>query len=213
MGIWEVLLLSVALSMDACTVAMTNGMTERKLSVKKALLIALFFGAFQMAMPIVGYFITGVVANAFMSTFEKISAWVSFALLAFLGGKMLFEGIKELLEKRKSKEGCGCGNGEVALAEERSGLTLGKLTLQAIATSIDALAVGVTLQMAAISPIGLALGVWGATGAIGIVTFALSFAAVYIGKAIGDKLSDKAGLLGGIVLIGIGLKLLLEGLL
>ena len=88
-----------------------------------------------------------------------------------------------------------------------------QLTIQAVATSIDALAVGVTLQMAAISETGLALGVWGATGVIGIVTLGLSVAAVYIGKKMGNKLADKAGLFGGIVLLAIGIKLLIEGLL
>ena len=88
-----------------------------------------------------------------------------------------------------------------------------ELFLQAIATSIDALAVGVTLKMAAISDAGLALGVWGATGVIGVVTLGLSIAAVYIGKKVGNKLADKAGLLGGIVLLGIGIKLLIEGLI
>jgi putative Mn2+ efflux pump MntP len=82
--------------------------------------------------------------------------------------------------------------------------------LQALATSIDALAVGVTLQMAALSPAGLALGAWGATGVIGVITLGLSVGAVYIGKAIGDKLADKAGLFGGVVLVAIGLKILIE---
>ena len=91
-------------------------------------------------------------------------------------------------------------------------LSLGKLILQAIATSIDALAVGVTLQMAAISQ-GLVLGAWGSTLTIGVTTFILSTGAVYIGKAIGDKLADKASFFGGLVLVAIGLKILLEGIL
>ncbi len=212
MGIIEILLLSVALAMDACTVAMTNGMTDGKMPMKKALLIGFLFGAFQMAMPLIGYYVTGIVADAFMDAFEKIAAFVSFALLAFLGGRMLWEAAKEMQYKKRAlvknetqTEGvCPC------LTEK---LTLGKLLLQAVATSIDALAVGVTLQMAAISPAGLALGAWGATGAIGIVTFALSFGAVYVGKAIGDRLADKAGLFGGAVLVLIGLKLFIEGIL
>ena len=92
-------------------------------------------------------------------------------------------------------------------------MTIKKLSLQAIATSIDALAVGVTLQMATLTETGLAGGVWGATAIIGVVTLALSFGAVYVGKAIGDKLADKAGLFGGLVLLGIGIKILIEGLL
>ncbi len=216
MNFWAILLLSVALSMDACTVAMTNGMTESKMSVKKALLIGLFFGAFQMAMPIIGYFITGIFADAFMETFEKISAWISFILLGFLGGKMLWESIRETVCKRRAQKALESGDlsqteGVCPCSIQK--LTLGKLTVQAIATSIDALAVGVTLQMASISGAGLWGGVWGSTGMIGIMTFGLSVGAVYVGKAIGDKLADKAGLFGGIVLVGIGLKLLLEGLL
>ena len=211
MGTWEILLLAVALSMDACAVAMTNGMTDPKMPTKKALLIGLFFGFFQFLMPLIGYFITGVIANAFLGTFEKISAWVSFALLAFLGGKMLIEGVKEWKEKKQVQNPDLCET-TGACPCSKPKLTVGKLFLQAIATSIDALAVGVTLQMAAISS-GLPMGAFGSTGLIGVVTLGLSFGAVYIGKAIGDKLSDKAGILGGLVLLGIGIKILIEGLL
>ena len=208
MAVWEVLLMSVALAMDACAVAMTNGMCDVKMPKRKALIIGVFFGFFQFLMPLLGYFITGAVANAFVDVFEKLSAWISFALLAFLGGKMVWEGVQEWREKNRQK-----GETTGACPYPRQQLTLQKLTLQAIATSIDALAVGVTLQMAAISPAGLALGVWGATATIGVVTFALAFISVFIGKAIGDKLADKAGLFGGLVLLGIGIKILLEGLL
>ena len=212
MQTWEVFLLAAALSMDACAVAMTNGMTESKMPVKKALLIGVLFGFFQFLMPVIGYFITALIANAFMDTFEKISAWISFALLAFLGGKMIIEGVKEWREKKHTQNADLCET-TGACPCSKPKLSLGKLLLQAIATSIDALAVGVTLKMAAISTLGLKVGVWGATGIIGVITLAFSFAAVYIGKAIGDKLSDKAGLLGGFVLLGIGIKILIEGLL
>lgn len=201
MAFWEILLLSVALAMDACAVAMTDGMTDSKMPLRRQTLIGVFFGFFQFLMPLIGFYITGLLAEAFLETFESISAWISFALLAFLGGKMLAESIKDARVCRLTEDGkCDC--------TER--LTLGKLTVQAIATSIDALAVGVTLQMASISPQGLALGAWGATLTIGITTFILSFIAVSIGKLIGDKLACKAGLFGGIVLIGIGLKILIE---
>lgn len=201
--------MSVALAMDACAVAMTNGMCDVKMPVKKALLIGIFFGFFQFLMPLIGYFITGIIADAFLDVFEKISAWVSFGLLAVLGGKMVWEGVSEWIERKKEEN----TQTVAACPYPRQELTLKKLTVQAIATSIDALAVGVTLQMAAISSTGLAGGVWGATGMIGIVTFALSFGAVYVGKVIGDKLADKAGLFGGLVLLGIGIKILIEGLL
>lgn len=214
MGIWEVLLLGLAVSMDASAVAMTNGMTEPKMRLWKALLIGVFFGAFQFLMPVIGYFITGVVANAFLDAFEKISAWVSFGLLAFLGGKMLREGI-EALKNAKNTDGCencqsvGAGT---RLTPEKTGLGLGKLTLQAVATSIDALAVGVSLMMEKISR-GLVLGVWGTTGVIGVCTLVLSFVSVYIGKLMGDKLADKAEIFGGGVLLAIGLKILIESFL
>ena len=209
MQVWEILLLAVALSMDACAVAMTNGMCDAKMSVKKAVLIGVFFGIFQMMMPVIGYFISGIVADAFLGTFEKISAWVSFGLLAFLGGKMLVENIVEMVKaKREGKDANAC---PVEKGKKKPWLL--ELTVQAVATSIDALAVGVTLKMAAISETGLALGVWGATGVIGAVTLALSVAAVYVGKKVGNKLADKAGLLGCIVLLGIGIKILIEGLI
>ena len=201
--------MAVALAMDACAVAMTNGMCDIKMPVRKALLIGVFFGFFQFLMPVIGYFITGVVADAFLSVFEKISAWISFGLLAILGGKMVWESIEEWKERKNAEKDEMAG----VCPYPRQVLTVKKLTVQAIATSIDALAVGVTLQMATLSPTGLAWGVWGATGVIGVVTLGLSFGAVYVGKATGDKLADKAGLFGGLVLLGIGIKILIEGLL
>lgn len=198
---YEVLLLSVALAMDACAVGMTNGMTEKHLPLKKQALIGATFGFFQFLMPLIGYFLTSVIAGVFLDTFSKISSWLSFILLAFLGIKMLVESVCEM----RAKKDCAC--------EEHQPLTATKLLIQAIATSIDALAVGVTLQMATLTPQGLALGVWGSTALIGVVTFVLATFAVWLGKKIGDGLSDKAGVLGGIVLIGIGVKILLEGLL
>lgn len=210
MGFIEVLLMGVALSMDACAVGMTNGMTDAKMPFKRALLIGGCFGLFQFLMPLIGYFITGIVANAFLDTFQKISSWISFALLAFLGGKMIFDSVRCLLATRKIQRG-EPNDGEGAYCNVEK-LTIGKLLLQAVATSIDALAVGVTLQMAAISE-GLALGPWGSTATIGLTTFLLSVGAVYIGKLVGDKLADKASLIGGLVLVGIGLKILIEGLI
>ena len=225
MQVWEIVLLSLALSMDACTVAMTDGMTHPTMPKKKALLIGFLFGFFQFLMPVIGFFITGLVTSVFMDAFQMISGWVSFALLGFLGGRMLIEGIKEMQERKREKDApCPCisqeENAEIVgtgmrlpTENTKKELSFSQLIAQAIATSIDALAVGVTLQMAAISEIGLSLGVWGATGMIGVVTFALSFAAVYVGKLLGSKLADKASVFGGLVLVGIGLKLLIESLL
>ncbi len=216
MGIWEVLLLGLAVSMDASAVAMTNGMTHPKMRAGKAVLIGVFFGVFQFLMPLIGYFITGIVANALLEVFEKIAAWVSFGLLAFLGGRMLREGI-EAVKNAKNPPTNGCENCQTVgagarLTQETEELGLGKLCLQAIATSIDALAVGVSLMMEKISR-GLVLGIWATTGVVGICTLTLSIAAVYIGKAMGNKLADKAEILGGGVLLAIGLKILIESFL
>ena len=216
MGFFGTLLYSVGLAMDACAVAMTNGMSDAKMPVKRAVLIGLFFGFFQFLMPLVGYFLTGIIANEFQDLFEKASSWVSFGLLAFLGGKMLYEGIEEWIESRHPSTD-GCENCETLGActrltteEDKNELTLGKLFMQAIATSIDALAVGFTLQTLKMSEAGLALGVWGSTAMIGVITCALSIGAVYIGKAVGGKLANKAEMFGGAVLLAIGLKILLS---
>lgn len=205
MGFLEVLFTGVALSMDACAVGMTNGMTDSKMPLKKILIIAAFFGFFQFLMPLIGYFITGIMTDAFQETFEKISSWISFILLAFLGGKMIWEFIRGCTCREETDE-----NGETRTVCECPvrKLSIGKLCVQAIATSIDALAIGVVMQLE-----GLALGVWVSTLLIGVTTFILSIAAVYIGKIVGDKLADKAGLFGGIVLLAIGLKILIEGLM
>lgn len=217
MNFWGTLIYAVGLSMDACAVAMTNGMNDTKMPAKRAIIIGLFFGFFQFLMPVIGYFITGIIANAFLETFEKVSAWISFGLLAFLGGKMLYEGIEEWIASRNPSTD-GCENCETLgvctrlTVEEEKTLPTGKLFLQAIATSIDALAVGFTLQALAISEAGLALGVWGSTSMIGVVTFGLSVAAVYIGKAVGGKLANKAEIFGGAVLLAIGVKILLGGI-
>ena len=186
MDIFDILLLAVAVSMDATAVGMTDGMADPKMPIKKALLIAAFFGLFQAAMPLVGYFVTKLVAGAFLSSFQKASSWVSFVLLALLGGKMIFDCVREMRSKKR-------GEAPEPLSSE--------------------LAIGVTLQMAELSVEGLFPPVGWAVFIIGAVTFALVVPAVYIGKLIGDKLADRAELIGGIVLVGIGVKLLLEGIL
>lgn len=189
MSILEIVLLGVALSMDAVAVGMTNGMVEPKMRFPKVLLIALFYGFFQFFMPVLGYYCGSV----FTSIVKMIAPWLSFALLAFIGGKMIFDCFRK---EEKPTEGVG----------------VKKLFVQAIATSIDALAVGVSL-LAAESTGGLPFHVFLCALTIGAITFALSTAAVYIGKAVGDKLADKAELIGGIILVAIGIKILVESFL
>ena len=203
MGFLDVLLTGFALAMDACAVSMTNGMTDSKMPVKRVLLIALFFGFFQFIMPVIGYFITYMVSGAFQETFEKIASFVAFSLLAFLGGKMILDCIIE--HKKACAFSCSCQAQEEESAGQR--LPILKLFTQAIATSIDALAIGVTLRMAEIGG-SLALGVWWSTLLIGAVTFGLAVGAVYIGKAVGDRLAEKATFCGGVVLIVLAIKML-----
>ena len=201
MTIFEVITLAIILAFDASAVSMTNGMTAKCWKTRNVFIIALFFGVFQAAMPLIGYFITDVVADTWQEEFNMISSILSFVLLAFLGGKMVIDAVKEMREK------CPCECSEEGCIGEC--LNYKKLTVQAVATSIDALAAGALLRAA--EEMGLAFGVFGAVGVIGLVTFGLSVGAVYLGRAIGNKLADKAELFGGIVLIAIGLKLLLEG--
>lgn len=212
MQLWEVLLLALAVSMDACAVAMTSGMCDAKMSWKRATLTGVFFGVFQMMMPVIGFYVAGAIVGAFKELFTDIAAWVSFALLAFLGGKMLIESIVEMVKaKRENGETEGACTCPVEKGKQKPWIL--RLTLQSLATSIDALAVGVALQSEYVIrglPIG---GVWGSTAIIGAVTCVLSIGAVFIGKKVGNKLADKAGLLGGIVLLGIGVKILIESFL
>ncbi len=203
MGIAELILIALALSMDAFAVGLTNGMTDSKMRVGKVFLIAAFYGFFQFIMPLIGFFASAVLSDLI----EKIAPWLSFILLAFIGGKMLYDGVKELLEKRKNITHAQI-NGEKIYKP----LNVKTLTAQALATSIDALAVGVTflaMQTAGTLP----LNVWLDCLIIGVTTFILSVGAVYLGKFIGDKLADKAEIFGGAVLLIIGIKILVEGLL
>lgn len=198
----EIVFIGIALSMDAFAVGMTNGMVEPKMRTFKVLAIAFAFAFFQFGMPLLGYFL----GAAFTELVEKIAPYLSFGLLLLLGGKMIFDCAKEKAEKKRESAL------RPYLLAQANPLGAGKLLVQAVATSLDALAVGVTL-LAAETGAGLPASVWLCAFVIGAVTFSLSVIAVSIGKKAGDKFSDDAGLLGGVILISIGLKILLEGVL
>ncbi len=190
MGILEVLLTGVGLSMDAAAVGMTNGLNEPKMRLTKILLIALFFGVFQGIMPLIGYFAGTLFAEAVAS----IAPYVALVLLGFIGGKMIYEALKKSKEEEETAKNLG----------------VGALTAQAIATSIDALAVGISLL--ALNGIGaLKVNIFAACAIIAACTFVISLAAVFIGKKFGAVLADKAELIGGIILVAIGLKIFIEG--
>ncbi len=208
MAFWEVLLIGIALSMDAFAVGMTNGMTEPKMRLLKALCVAGMYALFQFLMPVLGYYC----GYAFSSLVEKIAPWLSFGLLALIGGKMIFDFAAEKLGKKKTAERAEGGRAPCPAEGGRTKpLGAGKLFLQAVATSIDALAVGVTF-LAAETTEGLPMHVSLCALVIGAVTFVLSLAAIFLGKKIGDRFSDKAELLGGVILLAIGIKILVEGL-
>lgn len=186
MGIGEIIFIGVGLSADAFSVAVCKGLNMRKLNLKHGYIIALFFGVFQAVMPLIGY----LLGTGFSCYIEAVDHWIAFALLAFIGGKMAVEAIRDK------------GDGE---EEKSDALNLGELTVLAVATSIDALAVGITFAF-------LNVNIIPAVVIIGVTTFALSLAGVLIGNRFGAKYKNKAELAGGIILILIGLKILLEHL-
>lgn len=184
----ELVVIAVGLAMDAFAVAVCKGLNMRKLDYKQMSLIALFFGGFQAGMPLVGWFI----GSRFAHYIESIDHWVTFILLAIIGGKMILEAIKDDDECEE------CGNNKLNLKE---------LTALAIATSIDALAVGVAFALTYNRNT-----VFLAVALIGIITAGLSAIGVFIGHKFGAKYKNKAELAGGLVLVLMGVKFLLEGL-
>jgi putative Mn2+ efflux pump MntP len=187
MGIFELAMIGVGLSMDAFAVAICKGLGMKKVDVKYTIVLALFFGGFQALMPLAGW----LLGSSFQQYITAVDHWIAFALLVFLGGKMLFDVIKEKDE-------------EIA-AEEENGIDLKEFFMLAIATSIDALAVGITFAF-------LQVRILPSVTLIGCITFCFSVAGVFIGNAFGSKFKNKATILGGIILIGIGVKILVEHL-
>lgn len=181
-------LLGVGLAMDAFSVSLANGLHDPHMSRRRGTIIAGTFAGFQAAMPMLGWVCVHTIVELF-SSFEKFIPWIALALLGYIGGKMLVEGIK----------------GEEA--EEAAELSAGALFVQGVATSIDALSVGFT-----ISEYG-----WGmalvCSLIIAVVTFFVCTAGLSLGKKFGTKLSGKASILGGVILIGIGLEIFVTGVL
>ncbi len=180
----SILLIGVSLSMDAFAVAVTNGLTLKNFKLSHALWMGLYFGFFQFLMPLVGCLL-GSTVSGYVSA---VGPYISFALLAFIGGKMLLDSLR---------------GGEDAAGM----LTLSHLRLltMAVATSIDALAVGVSFAF-------MDVRLLPACALIGCTTFVISLAGAFLGRAIPNVSGRRAGIAGGLVLIGIGVKLLLEGI-
>ena len=188
MGIIEILLLAVGLSMDAFAVSICKGLGMKRLNMKQALVIGLFFGGFQALMPFLGWALGTQLADFI----TPIDHWIAFILLAVIGGKMLIDAFRGGDEDEA---------GEAADAK----LDLKELFMLAIATSIDALAVGITFAF-------LGVDIVFAIAIIGATTFVISVAGVAVGHAFGARYEKGATVVGGVVLILIGLKILLEHL-
>lgn len=187
MGFGELLFLAIGVSMDAFAVSVCKGLATRGASLKAGLTCGIWFGGFQALMPLIGFFLGGV----FAGVIDRFDHWVAFALLVLIGCNM----VKEAFQKPDC--GDSCDNGD---------LSVKTMFVMAVATSIDALAVGISLAMAGNVDIFLAVAL------IGVITCVLSAVGVKLGSVFGSRYERKAQLAGGVILIVIGLRILLEHL-
>lgn len=183
MGLIELFLIAVGLSMDAFAVSVCKGLAMPKCTFKKATIVGLWFGGFQALMPAIGY----ILGAQFQEAIASIDHWIAFVLLALIGGNMIHEALDNDEE------------------EADASLDVKTMFLLAVATSIDALAIGITFAF-------LKVNIIPAVCFIGIVTFIISFTGVKIGNVFGARYKNKAEIVGGIILILLGLKILLEHL-
>ena len=188
MGFLELLLIGVGLSMDAFAVAVCQGLCMPKLNLRHGLVIALFFGGFQALMPLAGW----LLGAQFAESIQHLDHWIAFVLLSFIGGKMVWEALFSREE-------------ETAACAADAALDYKQLLMMAVATSIDALAVGVTFAF-------LDVAIVPAITVIGCTTFCISLAGVFIGVFFGGRLQKWAELAGGVILVLLGCKILLEHL-
>lgn len=185
MGIFEIFMIGVGLSMDAFAASICKGLNMRRLNVKNMLIIGLFFGGFQALMPLAGW----ILGKQFESYITSVDHWFAFALLVFIGGKMIYDVFHE--------------DDENYSGEKTDKLDMKEVLTLAVATSIDALAVGISFAF-------LQVDILKAVSVIGVTTFVLSLIGVAVGHIFGSKYEKKATLAGGVILILIGLKILLE---
>lgn len=213
------ILLGAALAMDAFSVSLANGLEDPGMRPGRVCGIAGVFAAFQIAMPLIGWVCIYTIAEYF-DAFRAWIPWIALALLAFLGGKMLVEGIRDLQQDAVLKDAPNATDAEnetgataegetgvTAVAGGKSGgkLTVAALLLQGVATSIDALSVGFTIADYTF-PLALL-----SAAIIGAVTFLLCFLGVHIGKRFGTHLAGRATIVGGLILIGIGIEIFVKG--
>lgn len=190
MSLIELFIIAVGLSMDAFAVAICKGLALKAITFKRAGIVALYFGVFQAAMPLIGY----AFGARFLDKITAIDHWIAFALLGFIGFNMIRES--------RSKE-CGC---EISCENADKVLGFKNMIILALATSIDALAVGISFAL-------LKIDIVPAVSFIGIVTFTLCLIGVWIGHIFGAKYKAKAELAGGLILVFMGCKILIEHLI
>ena len=189
MGILEMFILAVGLSMDAFTVSVCKGLCMKKATLKSQAICGAWFGGFQGLMPLIGFFL----GTLFAESIQAFDHWVAFGLLALIGANMLKEAFSQ-----ETVDSCDI-DGEADLSFK-------SMFVMAVATSIDALAVGISLAMAG------NVNIWIAVALIGIITFILSAVGVKVGHMFGSRFEKKAQFCGGIILILLGFKILLEHL-
>lgn len=183
------ILLGIGLAMDAFSVSLANGLSEATMKKRKMCGIAGVFSVFQFAMPMLGWICVSTVAQYF-KVFQKFIPLIALILLSYIGGKMLFEGLKQK-----------------GTPEELPNVTLSALLIQGVATSIDALSVGFTIaDYNALEALIACL-------LIGVVTFFICFAGIAVGKVAGTRLAGKAGILGGVILIFIGIEIFITSII
>ena len=192
MGFWELFLLAVGVSMDAFAVAICKGLAMKRATIGGMATVGGWFGGFQALMPLLGFFL----GTLFATAIEAVDHWVAFGLLGINGFNML----KEAFDRSCGLDDCGCED------EHNADLGVKSMFVMAVATSIDALAVGISLAMAG------GVNIWLSVALIGLTTFSFSAAGVKIGSIFGAAFEKKAQLAGGLILILIGVKILLEHL-
>lgn len=185
------MLLGIGLAMDAFSVSLANGLSEPQMKAGRMNVIAGTYSFFQFAMPMIGWVCVHTIVERFRA-FEKFVPWIALALLGYIGGEMLVKGIRKE-ESREHSDG-----------EKPHAITAGKLLVQGVATSIDALSVGFTIEQYEF-PMALTASV-----IIAVVTHGLCLGGLAIGRKFGVRLADKASIVGGLILIGIGIEILIK---
>ncbi|MCL2853269.1 MAG: manganese efflux pump MntP family protein [Defluviitaleaceae bacterium] len=201
MNFIEIFLISLGLSTDAFAVATCIGLTMKRFIIKKAVIVGLYFGFFQAGMPLIGYF----AAMQFVEHIMQYNHWVVFFILSFIGVRMIWGSFKKRNCPDRVCSDTPCTDRKCPAGKQEISLKPAKMIPLAIATSIDALAVGMSLVL-------LEVRIVPAISIIGIITFVLSMIGMKIGNVFGSRFKSKAELAGGVILVLIGLRILLEGL-